>query len=396
MSAKRILVVMHDFAGGGTERIAVRLANEWSRRGRHVRIFCGTEDGPTRDLVAEHVDVQEANPVLPRSLFSRAMLGRYLRDEALSWQPDIIFGTGNFHLPVLAAYSAAGGSPAKTVCKLSNPLQLEGSARFVAPLHSRGLRLLTRDIDALVAMSPALREEALRVLKRPDVLMAPEPILGRLPAVQPRRPAEMPDAPLVVCAGRLERQKNFPLALETFAALPPSLGARLVILGEGSQRQFLEKMAERLGIADRIEMPGHVPDISMWLQRAAAFLSTSRYEGYPAVLIEAIAARTPVITTDCSPAIREIVEDATQGDVVPHCPDALAVALMERLEPSAASPSSGGPDRLQRHRVEWAAGTYLRLLDDLAGETSPIFADTPEPALANANVAILAQSARRA
>ncbi len=395
MSAKRILVVMHDFSGGGTERIAVRLANEWSRRGRDVRIFCGTEDGPTRDLVAAHVDVREADPTLPRSLFSRAELGRHLREEALQWGPDIIFGTGNFHLPVLAAYNAAGGSAAKTVCKLSNPLRLKGSIRLAAPLHSLGLRLLTKDIDALVAMSPTLREEALGVLKRPDVLMAPEPILGGMSAVQPQGQQEKADAPLVLCAGRLERQKNFPLALKTFAALPRSLGARLVILGEGSQRQPLERLAQRLGIADRIDMPGHVPDVSKWLQRATVFLSTSNYEGYPAVLIEAIAARVPVVTTDCSPAIREIVEDATQGDVVAHDPITLGVALMRRLGSSAATSSLRGPDRLQRHRVEWAAGTYLRLLDEIAGETSPAFADAPEPA-ANPNVAVLAPSARRA
>ncbi|HLY87436.1 MAG TPA: glycosyltransferase, partial [Acetobacteraceae bacterium] len=303
MSAERILIAMHDFAGGGTERIAVRLANEWSRRGRIVRIFCGHEHGPSRDLVSAKVEVGEADPVIPRSLLSRGTLGVSLRQEALAWQPDVVFGTGNFHLPVFAAYNAAGGSGAKTVCKLSNPLGLAGFVRLLAPAHSLGLRMLTKDIDALVAMSPALRNEAAHILKRPDLLMAPEPILGGTPAARLAAWQGQDPSPLIVCAGRLERQKNFSLALETFAALPPSLDARLAILGEGSQRRLLERQARRLGIADRVHMPGHVPDVATWLRRATAFLSTSHYEGYPAVLVEAIAAGIPVITTDCSPAI---------------------------------------------------------------------------------------------
>jgi len=346
-----------------------------------VRIFCGTQAGPTRPLLSAQVEVQEADPVLPRSLLSRAVLGRLLRDEAHRWQPDIVFGTGNFHLPVFAAYHAAGGSPARTVCKLSNPLRLDDPARLMAPAHSLGLRLLTRKIDALVAMSPALREEAQRILRRPGVLTAPEPILDGSSAQLPGNRAEAAGSPLVVCAGRLERQKNFHLALETFAALPPGLGARLAILGEGSQRPSLEKLARRLGIADRVEMPGHVSDVRHWLRQASAFLSTSRYEGYPAVLIEALAARIPVITTDCSPAIREIVEHGTQGDVVPHAVEALSAALLRRLEaPATAGAPDTAADRLQRHRVEWAAGTYLRLLDDIAVTSTPAFADTPDPA----------------
>ncbi len=371
MSAKRILVAMHDFSGGGTERTAIRLANEWARRGRTVRIFCGSESGPTRALVSDAVQVREADPVLPRSLGSRATLGLHLRQEALLSQSDAIFGIGNFHIPVLAAYNAAGGSPAKTLCKLSNPLSLGGLSRSMAPFHAFGLRMLTKDIDALVAMSPALRVEACRVLKRPDVLMAPEPILSGPPIVRAAMRSSEKAPPLLVCAGRLERQKNFSLALDAFAALPASRGACLAILGEGSQRQALERQAQRLGIADRVHMPGHVADIRVWLQQATAFLSTSRYEGYPAVLIEAIASGVPVITTESSPAIREIIEDMAHGEIVASDSSTLAMALDRWIRAPLTTSPAAELGRLHRHRVEWAAGAYLRLLDDLTASPSP-------------------------
>lgn len=373
MAAKRILIAMHDFAGGGTERTAIRLGNEWARRGRDVRIFCGFAQGPTRALVSAAVKVREAVPALPRGFASRATLGVHLRQEALSWQPDVIFGIGNFHVPVLAAYHAAGGSAAKTLCKLSNPLSLGGLLQPLSPLHALGLRMLTRDIDALVAMSPALRDEACEVLKRSDVLLAPEPILSGPPLARVAR-ASAGKPPLLLCAGRLEKQKNYPLALEAFAALPHK-DARLVILGEGSQRPALEKQARRLGIADRVEMPGHVADIGIWLQQATAFLSTSRYEGYPAVLIEAIAAGVPVITTASSPAITEIIDDQACGEIVGPDPGALAAAGERWIQASATDTPAAGASRLQKHRVEWAAGSYLRLLDDLAAAKEPASVD---------------------
>jgi glycosyltransferase involved in cell wall biosynthesis len=319
-------------------------------------------------------------------LASRATLGHLLRQEALLWQPDAIFGIGNFHIPVLAAYNAAGGSPAKTLCKLSNPLRLSGFMRSFAPLHSLGLRRLTKGIDALVAMSPSLRDEARTVLKRADILLAPEPILSGPPLVPAAgRPAPNV-APLLVCAGRLERQKNFSLALEAFAALPPSRNARLAILGEGSQRRRLEKKARRLGIADRVHMPGHVADIGPWLQQATAFLSTSNYEGYPAVLIEAIAMGVPVVTTESSPAIREIIEDKAYGEIVARDASALAMELDRRIQLPPRTSAEAGPGRLQKHRVEWAAGAYLRLLDDLAASRLPAAADAPAdiPSIATA------------
>ncbi len=71
----RILIVLHDFSGGGTERVAIRLANQWARMGRAVRIFCGTEAGPLRGLVDDAVSVEQADPVLPRARFSRIRLG---------------------------------------------------------------------------------------------------------------------------------------------------------------------------------------------------------------------------------------------------------------------------------------------------------------------------------
>lgn len=375
MSAKRILIAMHDFAGGGTERTAIRLANEWARRGRTVRIFCGFESGPTRALVSDPVQIREADPPLPRSFASRATLGLHLRQEALLWQPDVLFGIGNFHIPVLAAYHAAGGSSAKTVCKLSNPLSLSGLFRPVAPMHAFGLRKLTKGIDAFVAMSPTLRDEACTVLKRTDILMAPEPILSGSPVMRATAHAAEKAPPLLICAGRLEKQKNFSLALEAFATIPPDRGARLAILGEGSQRRALERQARRLGIADRVHMPGHVADIGIWLQQATAFLSTSHYEGYPAVLIEAIASGVPVVTTESSPAIREIIEDMAHGEIVAHDPWGLAMALDRWIQAPATMSPATEPGLLQRHRVEWAAGAYLRLLDELTASRPPARAD---------------------
>jgi glycosyltransferase involved in cell wall biosynthesis len=133
-------------------------------------------------------------------------------------------------------------------------------------------------------------------------------------------------------------------------------------------------------------MPGHVADIGPWLQQATAFLSTSNYEGYPAVLIEAIAMGVPVVTTESSPAIREIIEDKAYGEIVARDASALAMELDRRIQLPPRTSAEAGPGRLQKHRVEWAAGAYLRLLDDLAASRLPAAADAPAdiPSIATA------------
>jgi glycosyltransferase involved in cell wall biosynthesis len=357
-AAQRILIVMHDFAGGGTERVAIRLANQWARMGRTVRIFCGCEAGPMRHLVDPAITVEAADPSLPRGILSRVRLGLALAGAAERFRPDAVFGPGNFHLLPLAVFAWRSRSDAAIFCKISNPLDRADRTGPSGWIRHRVLKALTSRIDGLVAMSPALRVEAEALIGPDRVAARWEPIFGG----GPRRQAEtVRDPTLIVAAGRLEPQKNFALAIEAMAHLVRWTDAYLVILGDGSERAKLTRQIERLGLHERVRLLGHVRDIEPWLSRASCFLMTSRYEGYPASLIEALANGLPAVVTPCSPALSEIMPRAGFGTVV--TPDAGAIACALQGMMRRPRQQSLDPLLLARHDEARAAASYLDLMD---------------------------------
>jgi len=364
-AVRHIAVILHDFSTGGSERIAIRLANRWAACGRRVTILSGVAAGPARALVAANVTVRIASPELSRGPVSRFILGGTFARMLASDMPDLIFSPGNFHLPVIGALARRLGlrRPA-IVCKISNPLRQPGRGGASQWLFDRLVRRTTHEVDAFVAMSVALRDEAAAVLRRPGIVLIHEPILDGPAAQDLRFSHSRRQPPLIVCAGRLEPQKHFTLAIRAFARLDPAWHARLLILGEGYERAELEAEAKWLAVADRVAFGGHVADIRPALASARLFLMSSRYEGYPAVLIEALAAGLPIVTTDCTPALGEIMVHPSFGRVTPPDADALARAI-EMVLDGALPDAQSTTDLLARHRIAEAADHYLALFDDV-------------------------------
>lgn len=363
--AARILIVLHDFSGGGTERVAIRLANQWARMGRAVRIFCGTEAGPLRGLVDPAIFVEQADPILRRGAFSRVRLGWALAAAAGRFRPDAVFAPGNFHFLAMATFGLRDRSGAVTLCKISNPLMRRDRRGPSGWLRRRVMRLLAARIDCLVAMSPALRAEAAAMIDADRVAARWEPLIPAAATASAPRPERDPS--LIVAAGRLEPQKNFALALEAMAHLSRWTDARLVILGEGSERAHLTQLIDRMGLHGRVTLQGHVSDVTPWLERAACYLMTSRYEGYPASLVEALANNVPAVVTPCSPALSEILPQDSLGAVSADDAGAIAAALQAVLRRQRLQPVD--PMLLARHDEERAAASYLDLIDRCVGQT---------------------------
>jgi glycosyltransferase involved in cell wall biosynthesis len=130
-------------------------------------------------------------------------------------------------------------------------------------------------------------------------------------------------------AGRLAAQKGFDLMIEAFARLAKRLpDAQLWVLGEGEGRVALEEQAERLGLASRVHVVGHVPNPYVWMRHASAFVLSSRYEGLPNVVLEAMAMEVPVLATRCGgmEAFAKDGEDALLVDA--GSADALARGIL--------------------------------------------------------------------
>lgn len=124
--------------------------------------------------------------------------------------------------------------------------------------------------------------------------------------------------PIVVGIGRLEHVKGFDLLLRAFSkAELAAAGWRMVILGEGEEREALSKLSRDLGVATSVEMPGHVTNVADWIRRSSIFVLSSRYEGSPNALLEAMQLGTACVSFDCPSGPAELIDHGRNGLLVP-------------------------------------------------------------------------------
>jgi len=350
MTAQRILICLHDFSRGGTERIALGLAASWAQAGRDVTILCGSIEGGLRGTVDTRVKVEELNPPVHRGFLSRLRLGRAMGKRVAALHPDIIFLPGNFHLLLANALRKAGPVIA---AKISNP-PLPKAIPFAATLF----RHFTRAVDGFAAMNSGLARELKVLLPGRNIVTLHDPVYVRPGAAQPKRAGSRN----IVWIGRLEPQKDPQLALKIIQALG---AAYLTMLGDGALRQEVQRQVDAKGLKDRVRLTGYVPETESYLAAADALLITSHYEGGPAVAVEALALGVPVVSTDCSFLLHDLLKLPQAGQIVAsRNPDDLAAAL------AAVCGQPRAPDALQALAApfdpERCARAYLDWFDRLA------------------------------
>ena len=349
MPARHILSYARDLSGGGVERALLRLAGGWTAAGRQVTLVLGRAEGPLAvDLPAGIGVVELGGTAMPR-------LARGLVHQARVAAPDILFCPGNHYTSVAAiARLRLGRACPPLVAKMSNAVS-RGDHGFVLDCgHRLWLALHGRFLDHLVGMTPASAAQAAAatgMVGRTSAIPNPPPV--PLPGAPPPR---LPPGRFVLGVGRLVRQKRW----DRLVAALPALDVPAVILGEGPERGALLAQATALGVADQLHLPGHAADPLPAMARAALLVLPSDFEGVPGVLREALSVGTPVVATDSSPAVREIVADPTLGTIVARGDAAgLTTALQQWLargERPAPVPLPGAD----------SAARYLELFDRLA------------------------------
>lgn len=348
--ASHILAYAQTLDGGGVEKALLRLVRSWSELGRRVTLILGDITGPlSRDLPPG---------IETRILGRHSMLGMgALATLTEEIAPDILFCPGN-HYSALAAWTKMrlGRRCPPIVAKISNALVRRDHGAAFAAAYRTWLRWHPHFVDELVAMSPAMADEArIEMGARPEMLhVIPNPPLR--PVVGATIPA-LPDGRFLLGVGRLAPQKRWDRLIDAFARLAHR-DLALMIIGEGSERAALEAQVAQLGLHGRVLLPGHVADPTPILARAAALALVSDFEGVPGVLREALAVGTPVVTTDSSVAVREIVTHPSLGSIVsPGNEAALVAALDDWLAPGRARPTP------VPQPGENAAAAYLDLFD---------------------------------
>lgn len=304
MTAKKILICLHDFSRGGTERVALGLAAGWADAGRDVTILSGSREGGLRETLDPRVKVEELNPPIRRGFLSRFRLARAMGKRLAALKPDVIFLPGNFHALLANGLRAADPRPAIAL-KISNPPLPRG-----LPFAGAVFRHITRAVDGFAAMNSGLARELEAMLPGRNIVTLHDPAyVGARTARSGRGNRNF------LWIGRLEPQKDPLLAVKTMQALGPS--ARLTMLGDGAMRPEVERQVAALKLESRVKLMGHVSQIESYLAAADALLITSHYEGGPAVAVESLAMDVPVVSTDCSYLLHDLLKTPESGRVVP-------------------------------------------------------------------------------
>lgn len=316
----RITIPIHSLDPGGVERVALGLATEWQQAGHQVTVVLG-RSGSTSLCSAPPLDYWQIPTRLPTASWETPWMVHCLFSYLLRHRSDVLFCPGNTYAIVAAAMKLLLGEHAPpVVLKVSNALHRPDMPPIIQRGYANWLRIQGALFDRLVGLSePMQREICDTTLASPDrVSVIANPVitrkrLSRLAKVE-RRPASVWQT-RYLAAGRLVPQKNFSMLLRAFAraARPHDT---LTIVGEGPERDSLERLAENLGIATQIQFPGHLPSIDPLIEEADVFVLSSDYEGLPGVVVEAMAAGLPILATDCCVSMSCLLDQGRTGIVV--------------------------------------------------------------------------------
>lgn len=249
-----------------------------------------------------------------------------LRSHFRMEQPDVLVSFIT-QANVIALIATAGLGIPVVISERTDPRE------HLEPLPWRVLRWCTyRRALRLVVQTNAVRTWAEGFMRKDRVIAIPNPVAPLADTVNEHRPATLQGL-RIVAMGRLGHEKGFDLLLEAFALIAGRFPtARLVIYGEGPERGSLQRHAEALGLVDRVSFPGQVVRVADALSEASLFVLSSRYEGFPNVLLEAMSLSRPVIAFDCSSGPAEIVRHEIDGLLVPAADvKALSAAMARAL-----------------------------------------------------------------
>jgi glycosyltransferase involved in cell wall biosynthesis len=225
-------------------------------------------------------------------------------------------------------------------------------------------RGLARLADRVIAITEALRSFTIEHVGVPEAKVQTIHYgLDGLPAAWGDNPPDgvSRDARVLLAVSRLTGQKGVDVAIRALPKLPAD--TVLVVLGEGPERGTLERLARELGVAQRVHLPGRVPDVAAWLRRARIFVHPARWEGFGLGVLEAMLAGLPVVASNVS-SLPELVADGETGVLVP--PDD-ATALARAVAAALERPELGAAG-LARARREFSVAR-------MADRTAALYAD---------------------
>lgn len=364
---RRITFVISSLSSGGAERVMSIMANFWAQKGWSVTLI--TLSSEESDFYEIHRDVNriamgldgksDTTLLAIRNNFHRI---KVLRSEIILSKPDVVISFLD-KTNILTILSTFGLGIKVIASERTDP-----RCRDIGVVWTTLRNTTYRWADMLVAQTSDVGEWLKKIVSKDTVRIIPNPV------VEVCESSYVDDQPLskfagqsecmytIVAMGRLGKEKGFDLLLKAFSNIVDQFhGWKLVIYGEGTERNALVQLANELGIAKRVFFPGRVVDSYAALRKADIFVMSSRYEGFPNVLLEAMACGLPVVSFDCRSGPGQIIRDGLDGVLVPaEDIGALANAMscLIRDEGKREKIASRAPDVLERFSLSKVIGMW--------------------------------------
>jgi glycosyltransferase involved in cell wall biosynthesis len=333
---KKLSIYLPSLRGGGAERVMVTLANGFAARGHSVDLVLAKAEGTYLSDVADAVRIVDLNA--GGVLRSLPGLVGYLGRE----RPDAMLSAMS-HANVIALI-ARKLSRVPTRLVVSERVSLAAVIKHFKAPRDRLIRKLMRWTypwaDSVTVVAKAMVDDIAEELgiEKSRIHAIYNPVVttsvSQLSLEIVDHPWFTDDGPTIILSvGRLSAQKDFLTLIQAFAQLRAQRRARLLILGEGEDRSLLEKRIQELGLEGDVDLPGFAVNPYAYMRRAGLFVLSSRYEGLPGVLIQAMACGLPIVSTDCPTGPMEILENGRWGRLVPvNDVLALAKAMAETMD----------------------------------------------------------------
>ncbi len=323
--------------------------------------------GALRDAVADDVEIVVLNR--PGTLAAFWSLVRFLRAR----RPDVLI-SAHGHNNIVALWArAVARVPTKVIVQQHNVMSAQARAgdgwRFtILPWL---YRLFVGWADAVVSVSAGAADDMAKTtgLARDRIRVIPNPVIGSnidaLIAEPVTHPFFAPGGlPVFLTAGRFVEVKGLDIAVEAFARVHALRPSRLLMVGDGPLRPVIEARVRELGLGDAVAFPGFVANPVSLMSHAAALVLPSRHEGFGAVIVEALAAGCPVISTDCPFGPAEILDNGRFGMLTP-VDDAAAMADAMLLTLDAPREPARLRARADEYTAAYVASRYSDLFDTL-------------------------------
>lgn len=355
------------FRAGGAERVAAALCNSLAEAGHEVSLI--TIDDSASDFYPLDPRVVRIGLGLlakpgerNRALRSNLLRLRRLRNVLRTHRPD-----------VCVSFITQANVLALTAC-LSMRIPIVVAERIDPRMHREPLpwRLLRwctyRFAARLVIQTEGIRAWAEGLVPRDRIVTIPNPITWVTSPAASQWDADSNAS--IVAVGRLDRQKGFDLLIDAFSLIAPQLPqSRLTIYGEGPERGALERRVQELGLTTRVSLAGLTRDVASTMTQATVVVLSSRYEGFPNVLLEAMSLSVPVIAFDCPSGPRELIDHEVNGLLVPHMDvQALASAMLRMLSDTELRGriSARAADVKERYSLRKVSSMWENLLTDVS------------------------------